>query len=174
VVELITREAAPARADFSEFFARYVSGTDEIPWNQFLDHAGLTLEEKKDKPAPYFGITTGTSIPSGFPGQGPTPVPQGQVAITNVASDSPALGAGLDVGDILVAIDGERVDPAAVMQRLAEKKIGGSVTFSVMRRESLVTIPVRVGQEEKVTYSVKEKTGATDAQRAILKSWLEK
>jgi predicted metalloprotease with PDZ domain len=174
VVESITREAAPARADFSEFFARYVSGTDEIPWNDFLDHAGLRLEEKKDKPVPYFGITTGTSIPSGFPGQPPTPVPQGQVAITNVAPDSPALDAGLDAGDIMVAIDGERVDPATVTQGLAEKKIGASVTFSVIRSEALVTIPVRVGQEEKVTYSVKEKSTPSDAQRAILKSWLEK
>src|SRR5262249_18208611 len=32
-VELITREAAPAKADFGDFFAKYVSGTDEIPWN---------------------------------------------------------------------------------------------------------------------------------------------
>jgi len=171
-VELITREAAP-KADFGDFFAKYVSGTEEIPWNDYLDHAGLFLEQKKDKPAPYFGLTTGTSIPSGFQGA-PVPLPQGQIAIANVAPDSPALNAGLDVGDILVAIDGERVDPATVGQRLGEKKIGGSVTFTVMRREELMTIPVRVGQEEKVTYAIKEKLSATDAQKAMLKSWLEK
>src|SRR5262249_1175270 len=46
-VELITREAAPDNADFGDFFSRYISGVDEIPWNQFLDHAGLELQEKK-------------------------------------------------------------------------------------------------------------------------------
>ncbi|HET9531073.1 MAG TPA: hypothetical protein VFQ92_12025, partial [Blastocatellia bacterium] len=52
-VELITRQAAPSGADFGDFFASYVSGVEEIPWNRFLDHAGLMLEEKKGPPAPY-------------------------------------------------------------------------------------------------------------------------
>jgi len=43
-VELITREAAPSSPDFGEFFAKYVSGTEEIPWNAFFEHAGLMHE----------------------------------------------------------------------------------------------------------------------------------
>ncbi len=29
--------------DFREFFARYISGTEEIPYNQFFAYVGLTL-----------------------------------------------------------------------------------------------------------------------------------
>src|SRR5262249_55768394 len=117
-VELITREAAPGAADFGEFFAKYVSGTDEIPWNEFLDHAGLELVQAKGQPKPDIGISTGTQIPGGgFGGPNFIQVPQGQLAITNVAPGSAAAGAGLDVGDVLVAIDGDRVDPATFNSR---------------------------------------------------------
>ena len=32
--------------DFQDFFARYISGTDEIPYNKFLSIVGLTLESR--------------------------------------------------------------------------------------------------------------------------------
>ncbi|MDD5542730.1 MAG: hypothetical protein PHX83_06110, partial [Acidobacteriia bacterium] len=60
-VELMAREGSAANPSFKDFFDRYVRGTEEIPWNQFLSHAGLELQEKKDKPAPYLGFTTRTA-----------------------------------------------------------------------------------------------------------------
>jgi predicted metalloprotease with PDZ domain len=42
--------------DFSEFFRRYVSGTDEIPYDQFLSIAGLKLTLT----APTSGVATAT------------------------------------------------------------------------------------------------------------------
>jgi predicted metalloprotease with PDZ domain len=151
-----------------------VSGVEEIRWNEFFDHAGLMLEEKKGPTEPYFGITTGTSIPTGAGAFGPatTPVPEGQIAITAIAQDSPAASAGLDIGDILVAIDGDRVDPATLKQRLDEKKIGSTIQFAVLRRNLLITIPVVVGGREPITYSIKEKPNAAALQKQIFTSWL--
>ena len=63
------------------------------------------LEEKKGSPRPYIGITTGNTLPSpGFFNAPPLVLPQGQIAITNIAPGSPAEEAGLDVGDVLVAM----------------------------------------------------------------------
>jgi predicted metalloprotease with PDZ domain len=172
-VELITREVAPANADFAEFFGKYVSGTEEIPWNAFLDHAGLMLEEKKASPGPYIGIATGNTLPgAGFPGAPPTAVPQGQVAITNVAPGSPAETAGLDVGDVLIAMDGDRVEAASFNDRFGEKKIGSVVAFTVLRSDQLRSIAVTVGKGEPVTYSIKSKPDATELQKTIFTSWL--
>jgi predicted metalloprotease with PDZ domain len=172
-VELITREAAPSNVDFSGFFAKYVSGTEEIPWNAFLDHAGLMLEEKKGSPKRYIGITTGNTLPgAGFFNAPPTVLPQGQIALTNVVPGSPAEAAGLDVGDILVAMDGDKVEPASFNDRFNEKKIGSSVVLTVLRRDQLKNITVTVGKEEPVTYSIKEKPEATEMQKAIFNSWL--
>jgi predicted metalloprotease with PDZ domain len=172
-VELITREAAPSNADFGDFFARYVSGTEEIPWNAFLDHAGLMLEDKKGSPRPHIGITTGNSLPgAGFFNAPATGLPQGQIAITNVAPGSPAEEAGLDAGDVLVAMDGDRIEADSFNDRFAEKKIGTAVVFTVMRRDQLRSITVTVGKEEPVSYSIKAKPDATEMQKTIFTSWL--
>lgn len=76
-VETVTREAAPKNADFSDFFAKYVSGTAEIPWNDFFRYAGLILEPKPSKADPTIGINTGRNIPSNFPGAPPTDAARG-------------------------------------------------------------------------------------------------
>ncbi|HEV8487444.1 MAG TPA: PDZ domain-containing protein, partial [Blastocatellia bacterium] len=173
-VELITREAAPDRADFGDFFAKYVSGTEEIPWNAFFEHAGLVLEEKREKPRSYIGITSGNTLPgAGFFGAPPTVLPQGQIAITSIAPGSPAESAGLDVGDVLVAMDGDRVEASGFNDRFAEKKIGSKVTFTVLRRDQIRNIEVAIGQEERVTYNLTQKSDATDSQKTIFKSWLK-
>src|SRR6266404_1396623 len=172
-VELITREAAPSNADFGDFFGKYVSGTEEIPWNAFFDHAGLMLEEKKGSPKPYVGITTGNTLPgAGFFNASSTVLPQGQIAITNVVPGSPAEEAGLDVGDVLVAMDGDRVEAASFNDRFNEKKIGASIVVTVLRRDQLRSITVTVGKEEPVTHSIKEKPDATEMQKKIFTSWL--
>jgi predicted metalloprotease with PDZ domain len=172
-VELITREAAPSNADFGDFFGKYVSGTEEIPWNAFFDHAGLMLEEKKGSARPYIGITTGNTLPgAGFFNAAPTVLPQGQIAVTNVAPGSPAEEAGLDVGDVLVAMDGDRVEAGNFNDRFNERKNGAIVVFTVLRRDQLRSITVTVGKEEPVTYSIKEKPDATEMQKKIFVSWL--
>jgi predicted metalloprotease with PDZ domain len=172
-VELITREAAPSNADFGDFFAKYVSGTEEIPWNVFFDHAGLMLEEKKGAARSYIGITAGNTLPgAGFFTAAPTVLPPGQIGISNVAPGSPAEDAGLDVGDVLVAMDADRVEAASFSDRFNEKKIGASVVFTVMRRDQVRSITVTVGKEEPVTYSIKEKPAATEMQKKIFESWL--
>lgn len=173
-VELITKQAAPDKADFGEFFAKYVSGVEEIPWNDFLDHAALILEETKAKPEPYLGISVGTAIPTGAGQFGPvtTPLPAGQIGITGITQDGPAAIAGLDIGDVLVAMDGDRIDPSSFVERLNEKRIGSTIQLTVMRRERLLTINVQVGSREAINYSIKEKPNATDLQKQIFMSWL--
>jgi predicted metalloprotease with PDZ domain len=173
-VELIVREAAPQKSDFGDFFARYVSGVEEIPWNDFLAHAGLLLEEKKGPAGPYIGISYGNTLPSpsGFFGAPPTVLAPGQIGVTNVAPDSPALEAGLDVGDILISMDGNRIDAASFAQRLSEKKIGSTAAFSVLRRDQLRTINVVVTAKEPITYSIKERSEASESQKTIFTSWL--
>jgi predicted metalloprotease with PDZ domain len=173
-VELIVKQAAPNKADFGEFFAKYVSGVEEIPWNDFLDHAGLMLEEKKGKAEPYIGITTGTSIATGAGLFGPatTQLPPGQIAITGIAPDSPAAEAELDSGDILVAMDGDRIDPGSFNDRFKEKKIGSTIQLTVTRRDRLIAINVTVVSREPITYSIKETANATELQKQIFTSWL--
>ena len=47
--------------DFREFFARYVSGTDELPYNQFFAYVGLTLERQQSEQV-YAGLVTSRAL----------------------------------------------------------------------------------------------------------------
>jgi predicted metalloprotease with PDZ domain len=45
-----------AGKSFKDFFQRYVAGTDEIPYDDFLGIAGLQLEPSPDHNAPPYTI----------------------------------------------------------------------------------------------------------------------
>lgn len=171
-VETITREAAPNNADFSDFFAKYVSGTDEIPWNDYLKYAGLMLEQKPGKTEPSIGINTGRNIPSNFPGAAPTVLPEGQIAVIGIRAGSSAAEAGLDVGDTLVALNGEQINATNFSDVLKEQKVGSEVPVTFFRRGILTTLNVKVEQDKTVSFAIKEVPNPDDTQKQILQSWL--
>jgi serine protease Do len=69
------------------------------------------------------------------------------VAVTDVAPDSPAMRAGVQVGDVLVAVNGTEVSDAnALRNRITSTPPGSSVHLKVMRN----------GQEREVTAKLEE------------------
>jgi membrane-associated protease RseP (regulator of RpoE activity) len=75
--------------------------------------------------ADYFGIADGKGV-----------------LVTSVADDSPASKAGLKAGDVITAIDGEKVEGAGDLTRGINKKKDGDVTLSVIRNKNQRTISV--------------------------------
>jgi membrane-associated protease RseP (regulator of RpoE activity) len=70
-------------------------------------------------------------------------VPEGQgVLVTSVTNDSPAATAGVRAGDVITAIDGEKVDGAGDLSRVINKKKDGDVTLTIIRNKSQQTIRV--------------------------------
>ncbi|WP_181701938.1 DegQ family serine endoprotease [Chthonobacter albigriseus] len=65
------------------------------------------------------------------------------VLVTGIAPDSPADKAGLQVGDLVVSVDGVEVsDPRVFNYRLATKGVGNKATLSVNRDGAVEQIPV--------------------------------
>ena len=157
-VELAARQGGAPDADFTAFFDRYVRGLEEIPWNNFLQTAGVVLEEKKDPPTPYLGLSSRTE--------------ENQLVVSGVRTASPAWDAGLDINDVLLALNDEKIDPALFNDRIKEMKIGDTVRFTLFRGDRLMTLPVQIGKEEKISYSVKEVKDASGEQQKVFKSWL--
>lgn len=157
-VELIAREGGASDPNFNAFFDQYVRGVEEIPWNRFLHYAGLALEEKKDKPTPYLGLTSRTD--------------ENQLLVSTIRTGTPAWDAGLDINDVLLAWNDEKIDPALFNDRIKEMKIGDTIKFTLFRGDRLLTIPVQVGQEEKITYSIKAEKEAGGEQQKVYMSWL--
>ena len=75
--------------------------------------------------AEYFGIADGKGV-----------------LVTSVADDSPAAKAGLKAGDVIIAIDGEKVEGAGDVARGINKKKEGDVTLTVIRNKNQRTITV--------------------------------
>ncbi len=156
-VELIARQGGAADPSFKDFFDRYVRGVDEIPWNQYLNRAGLSLEEKRDKPTPYLGFTFRTA--------------DNLMTVSTVMTSTPAWEAGLNINDVLLAWNGEKIDPSLFNDRLKEMKVGDTIDFVLFRGDRLLRVPVRIGQDEKVTYTVSVRKEASPEEQKIFTTW---
>ncbi|MFN2499748.1 MAG: PDZ domain-containing protein [Pyrinomonadaceae bacterium] len=70
-------------------------------------------------------------------------VAEGQgVLVTSVADDSPAAKAGMKAGDIITAVDGEKVEESGDVSRGINKKKDGDVTLTVIRKGNQRTVTV--------------------------------
>lgn len=70
-------------------------------------------------------------------------VAEGQgVLVTSVAEDSPAAKAGIKAGDIITAVDGEKVEGPGDVARGLNKKKEGDVTLTIIRKGNQRTITV--------------------------------
>lgn len=86
---------------------------------------GVTLTSLTKQLADYFGITDGKGL-----------------LINEVRADSPAAKAGLKAGDVIVEIDGQKVENNSdLIKRLNEKK-EGAVTITVIRDKNRQTFSV--------------------------------
>ncbi len=69
--------------------------------------------------------------------------------ITEVAADSPAADAGLQVNDVVTAVNGEKVDAEHTLRdRLVAYEPGDVITLDVLRGSETLTIEATLGQPE--------------------------
>ncbi|MFQ5603799.1 MAG: M61 family metallopeptidase [bacterium] len=157
-MQLAVEQVAGSR--FETFFADYVHGTAEIDYNRFLNHAGLELQLTQNEKGPgvYLGISTSGD--------------EKETKIRNVVPDSPAFAAGLDLGDILLAIDGRRAHQSNLELLLKNYQPGDTVQVTVFRRHRLRHFDVPLAEAQPDKYEINELEKPSKLQAAIRKSWL--
>lgn len=84
---------------------------------------GVSTQPLTKQLAEYFGVSEG-------------------LLITSVNENSPAAKAGLKAGDVITAVDGEKVDSPGDVSRIINKKEDGSVSLTIVRDRSARTITV--------------------------------
>ena len=89
--------AAVSHADLKPFFEKYVSGTGEIPWNDFFRSVGLEVVKQANAVADL-GFTAARSFDAP-----PT--------VTWVNPNSDAERAGLAIGDVILEVNGRTIAP---------------------------------------------------------------
>lgn len=84
---------------------------------------GVATQPLSKQLADYFGVAEG-------------------ILITSVTENSPAAKAGLKAGDVITAVDGEKVDSPGDVSRAINKKEEGSITLTVVRDRNSRSVTV--------------------------------
>ena len=128
-----------AQRDLSEFFRRYVAGTDEIPFQEILARGGFALHETGS-------ISADPGFSAGRAGAaGPT--------VIYVEPHGPASRAGLERGDVIVELNGAPAPPrlGPALARLAP---GDEIRLRILRGAEARSISFRAGQRSSRSYRV--------------------
>lgn len=96
----------------------------------------------------------------------------GLARVTRVYADQPAYAAGLQVDDLVVALDGIRLRADEVEARLKNRLPGEQVRLTILRRDVLRELQLPLGGRPNVKLSLRHVPTPTEQQKAIYKSWL--
>jgi len=67
------------------------------------------------------------------------------VLVSNLVEKSPAQEAGLKLGDVIVEVDGQKIDdPEAFGYRLATKSLGGTATMTLLRNGKKMIVAIKL------------------------------
>jgi predicted metalloprotease with PDZ domain len=155
------REAAEAvsHANLTDFFAKYVAGAEELPWDDFLRFVGLHVQQGSTKVA-----EPGFLASRNF---------DGPMTVAAVTPNSDAERAGLQVGDTIVELQGK---PAGQESRQELSRMNPGDTLSVKvrsRRAGEHELKWKVGAREEISYEVMDLDQVTPEQRAHRAAWLK-
>jgi predicted metalloprotease with PDZ domain len=141
-----------AGRSFKDFFTRYVAGTDEIPYEDYLRTAGLQLKTETAEMADLgFDVSRG---------------PGGAIQIADVATGSSAESAGLQSGDVLLQLDGEPF-PRFAMRWLMQHSPGDKVKLRIQRNGEEREVSFALGGRNFMNCSIGEISDATKLQKSI-------
>jgi predicted metalloprotease with PDZ domain len=142
------------------FWEGAISGISELDYKEALDTLGLRFRAAGATPAtrPWLGMTTR--------------VDGGRLLVSQVRRDTPALAAGINVDDEILAIDDFRVRPDQWDARVQQYKPGDRVQLLVARREQLMRLPVSFGTEPPREWRLEVRLDAAEAQKARIGEWL--
>ncbi len=123
------------------FFASTVHGTDELPLARALKGVGVQMKARPARSATdRGGVASGaeTVPPHRMIWLGMRTSTEGtDLKITHVLEGSPAQAAGLAAGDVLIAIDGLKVDGKTLDETVQRLAIGERVVVHAFRRDEL-------------------------------------
>jgi predicted metalloprotease with PDZ domain len=155
---------------FTQFWAKYVDGVDEIDFEKYLAYAGINAKKEIANPdKPYTGTTLAVDR---------------SVTISGVSRNSPAWVKGLNVNDEILSIDGSSIVDEMKNIRsargltlesfptIANKKIGDEVSVTVRRDGLERTYKLVLASNPDVRITAKYNDNASAQQLAVRKRWM--
>jgi predicted metalloprotease with PDZ domain len=146
-----------SHSDLAPFFEKYVAGTEEIPWDSFLNTAGLRVVSRRSLVADtgFAAVHNFDALPS----------------VIRVRAGSDAERAGLKTGDEITVFNARPV-ASDFERRIGELRPGDAIRLHILRHGTEHEIEWKVGTREEVEFEVKEVDNVTTQQRARRAAWL--
>ena len=150
-----------AGADLTEWFDRAVRSTEELDYAQTLEWYGLRFapEAGDASPIPWLGLKT--------------EVEQRYLLVEEVCSGTPGDEAGFKVGDEVLAINDDRVEPDDWDDQLSLYRPGDQASILVSRDNSLTRLTVRFGARPIESWRLEPIAVPSAEQTKRLDAWLE-
>lgn len=186
--------SAVAGINLSDWFTETIDSTTELNYQPALDYYGLKFDDKegkqdqpedaarseaaektddkaleesksannddevKDEPKIDVGITFSTSSDNPM--------------VSAIRSQSAAFGAGLNVGDEIIAVNGYRTAKSKWDSQLEAFAADNAVELTIARRGQLQTLELRLEEASKATWKLKVIAEASKQQQSRVTSWL--
>jgi predicted metalloprotease with PDZ domain len=148
-----------AGIDVEPFLSHVVRSHEELSYNRYLEAAGLEVRSTPSPATLQFGIEFERA--------------EGNlVRVRRVVPGSAAAAARMDAGDILLAIDSERVTFDNITPRIHSRRLGRPVDLTVMRGERMIELSLIPREVQIPTWTLAELLSATPQQNQIRNEWL--
>ncbi|MDZ7804489.1 M61 family metallopeptidase [Thiohalophilus sp.] len=167
--------AAIAGTDLSDFFTRYVHGTEDPPLQSLLEHTGINFCLRPARNADDKGGNADTQL-----AEQRTPIWLGArmvndplgARLSQVFDNGPAQKAGLSAGDVIIACDNIKVDKNNLETLLADYPPASTVTLHAFRRDELFATPLELEPAPADTVYLTIKTQSSTRQSLARERWL--
>ena len=172
--EIETLAAELVGHDLSDFFQRYLYGTEDLPLNELLSIIGIEFklraadnaDDKGGKPAAgknkkspvWLGARMATH-PAG-------------VKLTHVFSQSPAMQAGLSAGDVIIAVNNLQVDKPKLEKILRHATSETTLHLHAFRRDELMPFTIKLTAAPKDTCYFLPQASASSIQNKKRAQWM--
>ncbi len=138
----------------------YVSTTKEVDYKKYLDYAGLDIDTvSKEIPGGWLGIATRIRNDS--------------VIISAVDWNSPAWDAGIRQRNVILELDGTKVNAQSIENVFKNKKPGDKIELEIMQSNEKKDMSIFLGKKIERPFLITRKPGPDNLQKEILESWLQ-
>jgi predicted metalloprotease with PDZ domain len=144
---------------WDDFRRRYINGREALPLEEFLSYAGIVAETTSDTNASHLGLSVRDE--------------QEQVTISSLTPNSPAVQAGLDTGDKLIAVNNEEVTSENWQDLLHKYKPGTTITLLISRRGQVKSITATLGKQPAFDFVLSIDDEASAEATQLREQWWE-
>jgi predicted metalloprotease with PDZ domain len=137
----------------------YANTVKDIDYAKYLGYAGLEIDRPRELDEPAFGATFRDG--GGFP------------VISRVERNAAADRAGLKSKDIILSVEGEKLDSQSLTARLNSKKPGDPVTISYSRDNQKGEAKVVLGKKMYPGFAITRIAKPDPRQEAIYNGWMK-